>query len=120
MPSQDQNMLLVQLETPVGSSLEFTDSVFKQAEAWILSRGEVERYYTAVGGWAGGEINTGNIFVTLKMPKRRPVPPGRRKAYTQQELMAVFRETVSQQPGVDKAILIDLSTGGGGAGSGFP
>ena len=39
------------------------------AEAWILSQGEVERYYTSVGGWEGGEINTGNIFVTLKEPK---------------------------------------------------
>src|SRR4029077_19603371 len=89
MPPQDQNMLLVQLETPVGSSLEFTDNAFKQAEDWILSRGEVARYYTAVGGWEGGEINTGNIFVTLKSPKQRPIPSGRRRAFSQQELMGV-------------------------------
>jgi HAE1 family hydrophobic/amphiphilic exporter-1 len=120
MPAQDQNMLLVQLETPVGSSLEYTDSVFKEAEKWILSRGEVQTYYTAVGGWEGGEINTGNIFVTLKDPKRRPVPLGRRRPFSQQELMGVFRETLSKQPGVTKALLLDLSTGGGGADSGFP
>ncbi|HVO32909.1 MAG TPA: efflux RND transporter permease subunit, partial [Elusimicrobiota bacterium] len=29
MPPQDQNMLLVQIETPIGSSLEFTNDVFK-------------------------------------------------------------------------------------------
>ena len=120
MPPQDQNMLLVQIETPVGSSLEFTDGVFKKAEEWILSRGEVARYYTSVGGWEGGEINTGNIFVTLKNPKDRPVPPGRRKAFSQQELMTVVRDALSKQAGVTKCILMDLSTGGGGADSGFP
>lgn len=120
MPPQDQNMLLVMIETPVGSSLEFTDTVFKKAEEWIMARGEVERYYTAVGGWEGGEINTGNIFITLKHPKDRPKPEGRRKPYSQQELMPIFREELGKQDGVTKAILMDLSTGGGGADSGFP
>jgi HAE1 family hydrophobic/amphiphilic exporter-1 len=120
MPSQDQNMLLVQIETAVGSSLEYTDGIFKKAEAYIMSRGEVERYYTAVGGWEGGEINTGNIFITLKSPKKRSVADGRKKPYTQQELMGVFRKDLAAIPGVEKAILIDLSTGGGGADSGFP
>lgn len=120
MPPQDQNMLLVQIETPVGSSLEFTDNVFKKAEEWILARGEVARYYTAVGGWEGGEINTGNIFVTLKDPEDRTIESGRKKPYSQQELMGVFRDALSKITGVNKAILMDLSTGGGGADSGFP
>ncbi len=120
MPPQDQNMLLVQLETPVGSSLEYTDSVFKKAEDYILSRGEVERYYTAVGGFEGGEINSGITFITLKEPKKRTVPSGRAKPFTQQELMGVFREDLGKIPGISKAILMDLSVGGGGAESGFP
>ena len=120
MPAQDQNMLLIQLETPVGSSLEFTDGVFKKAEAYIMARGEVERYYTAVGGFEGGEINSGMIFVTLKNPKARPVPAGRRRAYSQQELQDVFRKDLTQIPGAAKAIILDLSTGGGGAEPGFP
>lgn len=120
MPPQDQNMLLVQLETPVGSSLEFTDSVFKKAEEYVMSRGEVERYYTAVGGFEGGEINTGMTFITLKPPEERPLPPGWRKPFSQQELMGVFRTDLSSMTGVSKAILMDLSTGGGGADSGFP
>jgi hydrophobe/amphiphile efflux-1 (HAE1) family protein len=120
MPSQDQSMLLVQLETAVGSSMEFTDGVFKKAEDYILSRGEVERYYTAVGGFEGGEINTGMTFITLKAPGDRPVQEGRKKPFTQQELMGVLREGLSAIPGVSKAILMDLSTGGGGAESGFP
>jgi hydrophobe/amphiphile efflux-1 (HAE1) family protein len=120
MPAQDQSMLLIQLETPIGSSLEFTDEVFKKAEAYIMGRGEVERYYTAVGGFEGGEINSGMSFVTLKQPKQRPVLDGRSKPYTQQELMDIFRKDLGVIPGVTKALLIDLSTGGGGAESGFP
>ena len=120
MPPQDQNMLLVQLETPVGSSLEFTDSVFKKAEAYILAHKETVRMYTAVGGFEGGEINSGMIFVTLRDPKDRPIPAGRRRPYSQQELQDVFRKDLGAIPGAAKAILLDLSTGGGGAEPGYP
>ncbi len=120
MPAQDQNMLLITLETPVGASLEFTDGVFKKAEAYLMSRGEVERYYTAVGGFEGGEINSGMIFVTLKSPKARPVPAGRRKSLSQQELQDDFRKNLTGIEGLDKVIILDLSTGGGGAEPGFP
>ena len=120
MPAQDQSMLLVSLETPVGSSLQFTDDTFKKVEEHIMKQPEFERYYTAVGGFEGGEINSGMIFVTLKQPKERPVPAGRKKAFSQQELMAEFRRDLSAIPGVSKALLIDLSQGGNDAGSGFP
>ena len=120
MPPQDQNMLLIQLETPVGSSLEFTDNAFKRAEAVITARGEVARYYSAVGGFQGGEINSGMIFVTLKDPKDRPVPAGRRRPYSQQELQDVLRKELAGLPGLEKVIILDLSTGGGGADPGFP
>ena len=120
MPAQDQSMLLIQLETPIGSSLEFTNSIFKKAEDSIMSAPESERYYTAVGGFEGGEINSGMIFVTLKQPKARPIAPGKKRARTQQEMMVDFRKDLSAISGVTKAILIDLSQGGGGSDSGFP
>jgi HAE1 family hydrophobic/amphiphilic exporter-1 len=120
MPAQDQSMMLIQLETPVGSSLEFTDGVFKKAEDYIMARGEVDRYYTAVGGFDGGEINSGMIFVTLKDPKVRPASDGGRKALSQQELQDVFRKDLTTLPGISKAIILDMSTGGGGAEPGFP
>ena len=120
MPAQDQSMLLIQLETPVGSSLEFTDAAFKRAEAHITGHAEVDRYYSAVGGFEGGEINSGMIFVTLKSPEDRPVPAGRRKAFTQQELQDELRKELSTLPGLSKVIILDLSTGGGGAEPGFP
>jgi hydrophobe/amphiphile efflux-1 (HAE1) family protein len=120
MPPQDQSMLFVRLQTPVGSSLAFTDETLKKGEEFTLSRGEVERYYAAVGGFEGGEINSAFMFITLKQPKDRPVPAGRRKAFTQQELMDIFRDELNKLPGVEKALLQDLSVAGGGAEPGFP
>ncbi|MBK8575870.1 MAG: efflux RND transporter permease subunit [Elusimicrobia bacterium] len=120
MPPQDQSMLFVRIQTPVGSSLAFTDDTLKKAETFTLSRGEVERYYAAVGGFEGGEINSAFMFITLKQPKDRPVQPGRKKAYTQQELMDIFRDDLNKIPGVEKALLQDLSVAGGGAEPGFP
>ncbi len=120
MPAQDQSMLLIQLETPIGSSLEYTDGVFKNVERYLVGRGEVDRYYAAVGGFEGGEINSGMVFVTLKDPKRRPLPPGRRAPITQQELQDELRQSVAKLPGLSKVIILDLSTGGGGAEPGFP
>ncbi len=120
MPAQDQSMLLVQLETPVGSSLEYTDGVFKNVEDYLTKRGEVDRYYSAVGGFDGGEINSGMIFVTLKELKKRAVEAGRRKPLSQQELQDELRQSLAKLPGLEKVIILDLSTGGGGAEPGFP
>jgi HAE1 family hydrophobic/amphiphilic exporter-1 len=120
MPPQDMNALFVRMQTPVGSSLDFTDETLKKVEDYTLSRGEVERYYAAVGGFEGGEINTAFLFITLKEPKDRPVPAGRRKALSQQELMDVFRTELNKIPGVEKALLQDLSVAGEGAEPGFP
>ncbi len=38
LPSQDMSMLMVRLQTPVGSSIVFTDDRFKKAESYILSQ----------------------------------------------------------------------------------
>ena len=64
VPVQDQSMFLARLQTPVGSSLEFTSERFKQAEALVLARPEVRRLYVAVGGFGGGEVNTGMLFIS--------------------------------------------------------
>jgi HAE1 family hydrophobic/amphiphilic exporter-1 len=94
MPPQDQSMLFVRLQTPVGSSLAFTDDTLKKAETFTLSRGEVERYYAAVGGFEGGEINSAFMFITLKQPKDRSIEAGPKKPFTQQELMDIFRDRI--------------------------
>lgn len=111
VPSQDQSMFLCQLKTPVGSSLEFTNEKFKLAEKFVMSRPEINRYYAAIGGFGGGEVNQGVLFVTLK-------PKSERKM-SQTELIGVFRKELNSIPDL-KAFIQDLSTMGFTAQRGFP
>jgi multidrug efflux pump subunit AcrB len=49
VPSQDTNFFLARIQTPVGSSLDATDRAFQQAEGFLRSRPEVERYFGVIG-----------------------------------------------------------------------
>lgn len=119
VPAQDQSMFLVRLKTPIGSSLEFTSERFKQAEALVLERPETNRLFAAVGGFGGGEVNSGVLFITLKSPQDRPKDPKKHRRLSQQEIMAYFRQELKNIPDIT-AILQDLSTRGFAAQRGFP
>ncbi len=112
VPSQDQSRLMVRLQTVPGSSLAFTSEVFAKAEALIQGRPEVDRYFGAIGGFGGGEVNTGNIFITMKPKNEREV--------TQGELMNFIRQEFKKIPGVMRAVVQDLSQQGFTAQRGFP
>jgi len=111
VPPQDQSTFLCRLQTPVGSSLAFTDSRFKEAEAFVMGRPEVRRYFGAIGGFGGGEVNTAMLFISLKPPAERDL--------SQQELMAVFRKALNEIPDV-RATLQDMSLSQLSAQRGFP
>jgi hydrophobe/amphiphile efflux-1 (HAE1) family protein len=111
VPSQDQSRFLVRLQTAVGSDINETDKLFRRAEAFMAGRPEVTRYFAVVGGFGGGQVNTGILFVTL-------VPPGERKL-TQTEFSAIVRNELNAIPGV-RAVVQDLSQSGFTAQRGFP
>ncbi len=118
VPSQDQNRFLVRLMLPLGSSIEKTDSLFKQAEASLMKKPEAESYYAAVGGFSGGQVNQGFLFVTMKPRGQRPKINGHHE--TQQEFMQILRKEFSALPGIERAIMQDLSLSGFSAQRGFP
>lgn len=111
LPPEDQSVFLVRVQTPVGSSLEFTSETMRNAEKWMMERPEVERAFVAVGGFGGGEVNTGIIFVTLK--------PKSERALTQHEFMDVTRKELGKIPNL-KVFAQDLSMRGFTAQRGFP
>ena len=119
VPPQDQSMFLARIQTPVGSSIELTDERFKQAEAFAMSRPETKRYFGAIGGFGGGEVNTGMLFITFKPPRERPVVPPNTHPLSQQALMTLFRTQLNAIPDV-KASIQDLSLSGFSAQRGFP
>lgn len=119
LPSQDMSILMCRIQTPVGSSIVFTDDRFKKAEQVIMDRPEVLRYFAAVGGFYGGEVNSGIIFITFKEPRDRPIVAPNKRPLSQTELGAFFRTELNKIPDV-KATIQDLSLAGFSAQRGFP
>lgn len=119
VPSQDQSMFLCRLQTPAGSSIEFTDQRFREAEKFVSARPEVNRYFCAIGGFGGGESNSGIFFVSLKDPRDRPVLTPFKRRPSQKDLMTFFRKELNKIPDL-KASIQDLSIGGFSAQRGFP
>ncbi|MBI4431673.1 MAG: efflux RND transporter permease subunit [Candidatus Omnitrophica bacterium] len=117
VPAQDQGMFLARIQTPIGSSLEFTNQRFTQVEDVVMNHPAAKRYYAAIGGFGGGETNAGMIFVTLK--EARPVNPKTGRRYSQLDVMNEIRTSLNKIPDV-KAFLQDLSTRGFAAQRGFP
>lgn len=120
VPAQDQSMFLVRVKTPLGSSISFTDSIFKRIEEIVKSHKEIQRYFCAIGGFGGGEVNTGVMFITMKKPDERPIVQSLKRPYTQQEFMSVLRNELMGISGVEKAVVQDLSLAGFTAQRGFP
>jgi hydrophobe/amphiphile efflux-1 (HAE1) family protein len=111
IPQQDQSVFLIRIQTPLGSSLEYTSTILKKAEQILLARPELIRVFAAVGGFGGGEVNTGNIFVSMKPPHER--------ALTQAESMKQIRGELQKIANL-KVFLQDLSLRGFTAQRGFP
>jgi hydrophobe/amphiphile efflux-1 (HAE1) family protein len=117
VPAQDMGMLMSRLYTKVGTSIEVTDAVCKEAEKVIMSHGEVESYFSNIGG---DMSNSANIMITLKPKDKRPVDPKKHRPLTQQELMPVLRKELKAIPGMDKVSLMDPSMMGLGSRRGYP
>jgi hydrophobe/amphiphile efflux-1 (HAE1) family protein len=122
-PSQDQGAFIVRFQTPPGSSLAFTDDAFRKAEDYLKQRPELDKYFGTIGGGGGGsgEVNSGNIFITMKELKDRPKAPGTNRPIKQQEFMTTLRKDLSKIPGMNRVAIQDRSqTLAMGSGRGFP
>ncbi|HUP47315.1 MAG TPA: efflux RND transporter permease subunit [Thermoanaerobaculia bacterium] len=111
VPSQDQSRLMIRLQTAVGSDLSETDRLFRRAEEFLQGRPEVARLFAVVGGFGGGNVNTGIIFLTLVPPKERGI--------SQAEFAGIVRNEFNSYPGL-RAVVQDLSQQGFTAQRGFP
>lgn len=121
IPSQDMGRFGIRFQTPVGSSLDTTERVLAQIERFLQGRPEVEKYGGFVGGFGGGEVNSGFVFVTMKEPRDRPVDPKAGRRLSQEGLMGVARQATSAFPGA-RIVMLDFSQRGfsAGRGGGFP
>ncbi len=111
VPSQDQSRMMIRLQTAVGSDLSETDRYVRRAEEYLLGRPETLRLFGVSGGFGGGGVNSGVLFVTLAPPKERN--------FTQQQFAQVVRKELNSYPGL-RAVVQDLSQQGFTAQRGFP
>lgn len=120
VPPQDQSMFTIRLRGPVGSSLEYTDEKFKKAEQFMLSRPEFLRYFSVIGGFGGGEVNSGNIIVTLKDKGDRPAVAPYNHRPSQKEITNYWREELKKIVPDMRVVMQDMSLSGFSGQRGFP
>ncbi|MFA6434957.1 MAG: efflux RND transporter permease subunit [Elusimicrobiales bacterium] len=116
-PSQDRSQFMVRLQTPIGSSFDYTTEAIGKAEAWAMKEPNIARYFGAIGM---GGVNGGMLFMTLKQPQDRvPLKKGGRKP-TQQDMMNYTRKALKQIKELDRVSIQDPSQAGFTAKRGYP
>lgn len=93
-PSQDESRLFIQYQTPIESSMQFTDKKMQVIEDIIMAKDYTLRYFVAIGGFGGGQSNVAFMFLTLKDLKDRPINPETNKYFTQDEIAKDIRESL--------------------------
>jgi hydrophobe/amphiphile efflux-1 (HAE1) family protein len=122
LPPQDTGYFLLRIQTPVGSSLEFTTRKLEECEERLRAHPEVAGFFGQVGGptfrtgapagdLVDSEVNVGTIYVTL-VPKEK-------RSKSQAEVMRELRDELGKIPSV-RAIVQDLSSRAFTTGRGFP
>ncbi|CEN55216.1 efflux RND transporter permease subunit [Candidatus Methylopumilus turicensis] len=96
VPEADEGSFTISVKTPLGSSLDYTDTRMKLVEATLASHPkEISSYFATIGSGSKGQVNQGNVNVRL-------VPKTEREK-SQKDLMKELKKQFDLIPGV-KAI----------------
>jgi len=122
LPRQDQSAFLIRVQTPVHSSLAFTQGKLIDAEKILQQHPEIDHFFSAIGGFTtdtgaadgavtDGQVNSALIYVTLK--------PKSQRSLGQFALMDQLRDELDRIPDFI-AVPQDLASHDFVAGRGFP
>jgi len=122
LPRQDQSAFLIRVQTPVRSSIAFTEGKLVEAEKILNRHPEIDHFFSAIGGFTtdtgaadgavtDGQVNSALIYVTLK--------PKSQRGLGQFALMDKLRGELNAIPDVS-AVPQDLASHDFIAGRGFP
>lgn len=113
IPSQDQSLFLISIKTPVGTSIQATDQVYRKAEEYLRKQEGVQDLYTTIGNYQNNNVvNAGVIYVILKDAKRR--------SQNQRQIMDQSKIGLATLLPSTEISTQDLSLGGFSASRGFP
>src|SRR5687767_10011957 len=73
VPESDESSFSINVKTPLGSNLAYTDSRLKLIETVLNGHDEIESYYASIGGGSRGQVNQGNVSVRLKPKEQRDI-----------------------------------------------
>jgi HAE1 family hydrophobic/amphiphilic exporter-1 len=105
VPQADLGEQVVSIETPVGSSLDYTEAKLRQVDAAVREFPEIEYTYGTVNtGYANGK-NQASLYLRLRPLKERKRSP--------EQLAQPIRERLSSIPGILVSINIPGGPGGG-------
>uniref|UniRef100_A0A832HZT0 Efflux RND transporter permease subunit n=1 Tax=Eiseniibacteriota bacterium TaxID=2212470 RepID=A0A832HZT0_UNCEI len=105
MPRSDEERTVVAIETPVGSSLEYTAAKGLEIARYLESRPEVAYTYLSVGGAAqNNAVHKGQIYVQMVPRKERRL--------SQQAFETDIRRVLPRFAGVESRVLLTGAVGG--------
>lgn len=107
IPTDDKGSFIVFLSAPEGSTLEYTETYLRQAEALVAAIPEQESYFAAIGlaREGPGRVNDGIMFCRLKHWNERD--------RSLQEIVAELQPKIMSIPGVFAIPVIPPSLGVG-------
>jgi HAE1 family hydrophobic/amphiphilic exporter-1 len=96
-PAVDNSEFVVEIETPIGSTLDYTAGKIRQVERILRTFPEVARTYATVNsGTDNGGSNSAVIAVTMVDPSERTRSP--------QDMTLPVREALNAVPGIDVVV----------------
>jgi len=104
VPEDDRAEMDIQIETPPGSSLEYTRLKAEEAARLARAHPEVKYTYTTLGDPQSGAVDAGKIYVKLAPKKEREL--------SADDLAAALRAEVKQVSGVTLSIFTSNIGGG--------
>ncbi|WP_398305742.1 efflux RND transporter permease subunit [Zoogloea sp.] len=90
-PEQDEGRFLVSLRTPLGSSIDYTDSKLREVEAILDQHPEIRSEFALIGLGTAGQVNQGTVVVRMVPREERSVK--------QQDVIPLLRKEFSQVAG---------------------
>ena len=92
VPETDESSFSVNVKTPLGSSLRYTDERLQRLEQILQQQPEIESYSSGIGTGSRGQVNQGYINVRLK--------PKNQRHKSQQQLIRELKARFENIPGV--------------------
>jgi HAE1 family hydrophobic/amphiphilic exporter-1 len=91
VPEEDEGRFMINMRTPLGSSIEYTDSRLRMVEELLFRHKEIVTEFALIGLGTAGQVNQAMVVV-------RMAPRSERKI-RQQDVIPAIRKELAQIPG---------------------